>query len=580
MRHPIHKFFFTIDGATPNLKSKPYTKPLYLANTVVIKAILIGENNKQLATWAATYFIAAPKTTFLTVSLAIPPRLLFDANKGLFQEGNNDKDTTTLRLGANFWSRAEFPSHLELFEPSGKCVFSSAIGFRLFGGFSRTFPQKSISLTADKQYGASHIDYPVFGKGKPKKFKSLLLRNAGSDFGKTHFRDALMQSLVSDWGLEHQAYRPAHVYINGHYWGIYNIREKINKHFLNDHHDINQDSIDFIEHQAVVKQGSIRHYQQLLHFMQRNSLSIQQHFDYVATQMNIQNFLDYQIAQIYFDNQDAGGNIKFWRPQTPQGKWRWILFDTDWGFGLHDANAFQNNSLAFHTEPNGPEWPNPAWSTFILRKLLENEGCRQQFVNRFADRLNTSFSEQQVLKHISAFYRLLQTEMPQHLSRWQLDASMWEQQVEVLRHFGQHRPEYMRMHLMDFFKTGSQIGVELQTSQGGKIVLNNNLEVRTHFKGIYFQRIPIQLTAIADYGYRFSHWDWEGVEMNTPTITVPLDHPIRLKAVFIPYLHPLAQKIVINEISPNNKQSGDWIELFNASQKNRLAKRIGSLIDF
>ncbi len=567
---PHTQIFFTIDGATPSIKSKPYTKPLYLANTVVIKAILVGENHKQLASWVATYFIEEPKTTFLTVSLAIPPRLLFDANKGLFQEGNNAADTTVLRLGANFWSRAEFPSHLELFEPDGKQVFSSPIGFRMFGGFSRTFPQKSISLMADKNYGASHIDYPIFGKGNPKKFKSLVLRNSGSDFGKTHFRDALMQSLVSDWGLEHQAYRPAHVYINGHYWGIYNIREKINKYFLNAHHDIDKDSIDFIEHRAVVKQGSINHYQHLLHFMQRNKLSIQPYFDYVATQMDVRNFLDYQVAQIYFDNQDAGGNIKFWRPQTPQGKWRWILFDTDWGFGLNDANAFQNNSLAFHTEPNGPEWPNPAWSTFILRKLLENEGFRQQFVNRFADRLNTSFSEEYVLKRINGFHRLLVTEIPRHNNRWQIDQSFWEQQVKVLRNFAQHRPEYVRMHLMDFFKTGNQVAVELQTSPGGKIVLNDNLEVRRHFEGIYFQHIPIQLAAVADYGYRFSHWEgWAGKDAK---LTLDLTYPVQLKAVFVPYLHPLAQKIVINEISPNHKQSGDWIELFNASKERiRLA---------
>ncbi len=562
---PNTQIFFTIDGATPSIKSKPYTKPLYIANTVVIKAILVGENDKQLANWVATYFIAAPKTTFLTVSLAIPPRLLFDIGKGLFQEGENAADTTVLRLGANFWSRAEFPSHLELFEPNGKRVFCSPIGFRMFGGFSRTFPQKSISLMADKNYGAPHINYPVFGKGKPKRFKSLVLRNSGSDFGKTHFRDALMQSLVSDWGLEHQAYRPAHVYINGHYWGIYNIREKINKHFLNTYHDIDKDSIDLIEHRAVVKQGSINHYQQLLHFMQRNSLSIQQHFDYVATQMDVNNFLDYQVAQIYFDNQDAGGNVKFWRPQTPNGKWRWILFDTDWGFGLHDPNAFKNNSLAFHTLPNGTEWPNPEWSTFILRKLLENEGFRQQFVNRFSDRLNTSFSEEYVLNRINTFHHLLEKEMLHHIKRWQIDQSIWEQQVQVLRNFAQHRPEYVRMHLMDYFKTGRQVAVELQTSHGGKIILNKNLEVRHHFKGTYFQHIPIQLTALADYGYRFSHW--EGWATNEPKLMLPLTHPVQLRAVFVPYLHPLAQKIIINEISPNHKQSGDWIELFNASKE-------------
>ena len=101
--------------------------------------------------------------------------------------------------------------------------------------------------------------------------------------------------------------------------------------------------------------------------------------------------MDYKIAQIYFDNQDAGGNIKYWRPQTPSGRWRWVLYDTDWGFGLHDEKAYNNNSLAFHTATGGPAWPNPEWSTFILRNLLKNEEFQNQFINRFCDAMNTSF---------------------------------------------------------------------------------------------------------------------------------------------------------------------------------------------
>ena len=104
--------------------------------------------------------------------------------------------------------------------------------------------------------------------------------------------------------------------------------------------------------------------------MENNDLSDPVNYTYIQTQMDVQNFMDYQIAQIFFDNRDAGGNIRIWRPQTQNGRWRWILYDTDWGFGLHDDLAYKYNSLAFHTKPDGPRWPNPPWSTFILRKLL------------------------------------------------------------------------------------------------------------------------------------------------------------------------------------------------------------------
>jgi hypothetical protein len=108
--------------------------------------------------------------------------------------------------------------------------------------------------------------------------------------------------------------------------------------------------------------------------------------------MHIDNFIRYEVAEIYFDNQDwPGNNIKFWKPKTG-GKWRWILYDTDFGFGLFNSGAYQNNTLAFATNPNGPGWPNPPWSTLFLRKLLINNSFRYEFINCFADYANTIFS--------------------------------------------------------------------------------------------------------------------------------------------------------------------------------------------
>ena len=300
-------------------------------------------------------------------------------------QGSNAIDTLWKKPGANFWSKKEVACNIEIFEPTGECVYRNLSGFRLFGGMSRLFPQKSMAIVARNRYGQNRIKHKIFGKGEPDKFKFLVLRNSGSDFGKSHFRDALMTSLVDHWDIEKQAYRPSHVYINGTYWGIYNIREKINRYFIESHSEIDKDSIDLIEHRMSLKKGSRLHYLKMLDFLENNDLSDPVNYAYIKTQMDVQNFMDHQIAQIYFDNRDAGGNIKFWRPQTEDGRWRWILYDTDWGFGLHNNLAYKVNSLKFHTTPDGPNWPNPPWSTFILRKLLENPSFRIAFVNRFAE---------------------------------------------------------------------------------------------------------------------------------------------------------------------------------------------------
>ena len=247
----------------------------------------------------------------------------------------------------------------------------------------------------------------------------------------------------------------------------------------------------------------------------------------------------------------------------------WILYDTDWGFGLHESEAYKNNSLLFHTKPDGPVWPNPPWSTFILRNLLENQDFRDQMANRFADHLNYTFNENRVEQKIDEILRQLGPEMDRHLTRWRLDRKEWEEEVQALRMFARERPYHIRMHLMEYFNTGRQRKLYCSTNVGGQIIINDHLRISEKpFEGIYFENIPISIQAVANAGYRFSHW--EGIEStgDLRTLTLRLTEPeFSIKAIFEPYIHPMAERIIINEVSANNKKSGDWIELFNNSKE-------------
>ncbi len=565
---PGAAIYYTTDGARPTTNSHRFTRPITIEKTTVLRAIAVMKGEKSHP-FSNTYFINEPETSFPVLSLSISSSVLFDPERGLFVKGINADDSLWMQPGANFWSRREVSANFEFFEADGQLVLHDQMGFRLFGGMSRLFPQKSIALVARSRYGDNRFRYPFFGKNGLKKFKYLVLRNSGSDFGKTHFRDALMTHLVHKWDLDVQDYRPAHVYINGKYWGIYNLREKVNRHFVASHFNVDADSIDLIEHRLLRRYGSSKHYQRLLRFLEKNSLANDANFAYVTSQMEVNNFLDYQVAQIFFDNQDAGGNIKYWRPQTPNGRWRWILYDTDWGFGLNDPKAYRTNSLAFHTEPNGPDWPNPPWSTFILRNLLENQAFRNQFINRFADRLNDDFESGTVLADIERFYEKLKPEMPRHLERWRLKEKTWLAEVQVLRNFARERPAYMRRFLMEKFNTGALRNLSLDIAHGGKVVINETIEFRDTFSGHYFEKVPIRLRAIPNLGFRFVGWEGEGVNSESPELFLQLTNAEtwQLRAIFEKYEHPLVGKIVINEISCNNKQAGDWVELYNNSGK-------------
>ena len=568
LRSPGARIYYTTDGSKPTRRSNVYSKPIVIKSTTVIRA-QARKGKRKSNIKGHTYFINEPETTLPIVSMLVPPQILFDEKRGMFVEGPN-ADSTYAKLGANFWSRKEVKINCEIFESDGTCVHRSNSGFRLFGGMSRLFPQKSLVLIARDKYGKKRIKHKVFGKEGAKKFKFLVLRNSGSDWGKAHVRDKFMTSLVEDWDLEIQDSRPSHVYINGEYFGIYNIREKINRFFLKEHTDVDKDSLDLLEHRIKVKRGNAVHYQKMLRFIKENDMGNAANFAYLNSLMETQNFMDYQIAQIYFDNQDAGGNIKYWRPQTATGRWRWILYDTDWGFGLHDEKAYKNNSLTFHLKENGPAWPNPEWSTFILRNLLENDDFEKRFINRFCDAMNTSFEVNHVQSKLDEHVNMILPEIDRHLERWNLSKRKWKHELNVIRKFGKERPNYMRMHLMEKFNTGAIVRVQIESQKGGYVTLNENVKIEDEtFNGKYFEKIPIELRAVPNYGYRFSHWEGmsDNREDNELVVKLKKGKWARLKAVFERYEHPLVNQIMINEISSNNKKTGDWVEIYNGSEE-------------
>lgn len=559
--------FYTMDGSLPHENSLLYkNSPISIDRTTILRAFSMKGTIRSNVV-SKTYIIEKPGD-FPSVSIAIKPSYLFNPDYGLFMMGN-DADSLRPHRGANFWSRKELIVHTELFGSDGKRVFSGNTGMRLFGGMSRLFPQKSLALVTRSRYGPTRIRYPLF-KDKPmKKYKYMVLRNSGSDWGKANLRDVFVTSLIKDLDLEMQSFQPAKLYLNGKYWGIYNIREKINRYYLSANTGVHKDSVSIIEHKEHLKRGEKDSYQAMLKFMRENDLGDQENFDYVATQMDVRNFTDLQITQIYIDNQDAGGNIKFWKPFGENTKWRWIVYDTDWGFGLHKAEAFTHNSLKFHLEPNGPKWPNPPWSTFILRSLLENKDYKEYFVNRFLDHLNTHFEPTHLNEHLDKLVKLYQNEMPRHLNRWNINEKRYKTHLARIRNFGNKRPEYIRKYISQEFNCGKEVALSIKSSKGGRVVLNNNIELQQdEMKGTYFDKIPVHLKAIPQFGYKFSHWD--GVNQNNTSSAINLkleDESYTITAVFEVSVNPLEEKIIFNEVCPNNKLSGDWIELYNSSNE-------------
>ena len=562
--------YYTRDGSIPDQNSPIYDHPLLISETTVLRARVLHPGYLPGAVNTQTYFIDENRD-LPVISLSTNPDNLWDFNTGIYATGPNAESEFPY-FGANFWEDWEREAHIEFFDDGGLSEFSTGCGIKIFGGWSRGFPQKSVSLFFRSKYGVSTLEYPIFPELDIQSFEALVLRNSGNDWDFTMMRDGMMGSLLSDLDVDKQAYRPAVLFINGAYWGIQNIREKINEHFIASHHNVDPKNIDMLESDQQVIHGDNENYLQLIDYIETHNMNTDAAFNYLIQKMEITEFFDYAIAQIYFDNTDwPGNNIKYWRPKTTDGRWRWILYDTDFGFGLFaESAAWQNNTLAFALEENGPEWPNPPWSTLLLRKILENQKLKNQFINYFSDHLNVTFRSDRVLDLISETRNKISSEMPEHVKRWNHDLDNWNMNINRLNLFAQNRVAYLRQYLMQEFNLSAMnlVSVTISDSGMGTVELNGHLEIKQDFKGHYFSDIPIQLKALPNQGFRFTGWSGSYSSQSAELAFFPEDNP-NITAHFEKSAGGL-NSIVINEINYNSSDSfdsGDWVEFLNTGNQ-------------
>lgn len=550
-----------------------YSPPGNINKATIIRCRAFKEEIPVSEIITATYFVgedAKNRYTLPIISLVSEPYDLFDYKNGIYVKGEHydklyDSALEKWELEGNYTQRGiewEREAYIEYFD-DGEIKFSQNVGVRIHGGATRTYPQKSLRLYARGQYGEKYFDYPFFGNKKiinegnvTDRFKRILLRNSGNDAESTLFRDAMMQSLVEHTSLDIQAYKPIILFLNGEYWGIHNIRERFDKYYFESYYGINEEQLVLIEGDGNIVEGleeDVVNYRNMIDYISKNPMADSKHYQYISTLIDIQNFIEYNVAQIYFDNTDwPGNNNRYWRlrkenydkdaPYGHDGRWRWVLYDTDFGFGLYfHYKGYNNNTLVHATKEGGSEWPNPDWSTLILRNLLENEDFKNQFINTFANFLNTAFKSEYVNKRIGEFKSLIEPEVQEHDSRWKTWRN-WQEDINVMLDFAKKRPAAQRNHIISYFNLDgdSNINLDVSNSQYGYIRINS-IDINDKTPGVgqpvypwsgrYFNGIPISITAVPFAEHEFIRWEGDIIG-STPTIEVVLKEDMVIKAVF------------------------------------------------
>ncbi|MCF8372926.1 MAG: CotH kinase family protein [Bacteroidales bacterium] len=511
--------YYTTDGSKPTTNSIPYSSLININYTKVIKARAIEPGKLPSPIITQSYFIDE-NSNLPVVSVSTEYGNLWSYDFGLFQ---------------NSLKNREIPISIEYFDTQGNRGFAVNAGMQLFGSTIYQLKQKPMSITLKNKYGFDAIEHQLFSDKEIYNFKNMVLRNGGNDNGSTLFLDGMVTSLVAGkMDIDYQAYQPSVVFVNGEYWGIYNIREKMNENYLADNHAVRPDNVDILENNAEVNEGDAGDYLALTSFIENNDISDSDNYGYLKSQIDINEYINYKIVKMYMGYWLADLNNKYWKEKSPDGKWRWMLFDLEHSFGRNGSDTCAGNTLQkISTNYSGL----PDWSTLVFRKLCDNPEFREEFIQRSASCLNTIFEPSRVIAVIDSLKNLLSPQMPRHITRWDNDPmaipSMmaWNINVEDMRQYTQCRPIEVRRHIMERFGLVDtfRVNIKIPASDTGRIFINNVPISDSLFSGIYFADVPIHIRATPNFGFKCG--GWQGISQSE-TIQLILTNDTVLVPIF------------------------------------------------
>ncbi len=263
--------YYTTDGSKPTTSSAVYSGPISITESTPVRAIAVTPG--KLASECATEnYIIDEKHDIPVVCISVDDDEFFDSENGIYSEGSGYSSGSHPHRGANYWKDIEREISFEWFEADGTRGIEAPAGIKIFGQYSRAYDQRSLAIKFRGAYGVSSITYPFFRDYDVTTFSSLILRTSGQDVNSTKLRDAFYAQITkNEMNLDYMEYRPCAVYINGQYWGLYNLREQEDENYISNHYGVSTESIDIIQKEGAVRSGSDESWEELLECVNRTT---------------------------------------------------------------------------------------------------------------------------------------------------------------------------------------------------------------------------------------------------------------------------------------------------------------------
>lgn len=564
--------YFTTDGSYPTIKSTKYTKALTFDSTKVIKARCFKTGMGASPQQVQTYFVNDSLYT---------PVVSMSSEKDSFFGSSGIYPTALERQG-----------YFEMLDKNGKTMKQFGCIFTTHGNYSRSFAQKSIRVKTNGYMDSSYCGGDLFWNKKLPNVQSFNVRNAGVDWFRAHLRDELVHTLALPTNQDVEAARTVKGYMNGQFYGMFHIRERQDNDYCYLNHGVNKDSIDMIHYSTsyAAMYGDGKTWDKLVDtfskFSSVSSLS-DATFDRITKTVDWENWTDYFFTETYVINHDwPGNNIRWWRPQTGNKKWRFMLWDLDFAFGIAwgSGNTDPMEDFFGSTLSGGQ---NPA---SLIKIMLKNSMFKKYFINRQADLINTAFHMTTVQATLKMFVDSLYADMDKSFKRWNnqfsppggtaTKYSEWMSEINVVSNFAWKRNIYARKYIKDYFSLSDTVNLIFTIDTLGhgrmkvstvypKFVTPQSGGVTGTWKGTYFAGNNVTVAAIANPGYKFSHWSGDALSANDSNITIDKNFTKRggkLIANFVPTGTSTKLTLNITEVHYNSdkkQNQGNWMELTN-----------------
>ena len=512
----------TMNGSKPTEASPAFNAPIAISENTVLRCAAFQPGALTTNVITKTFFIGE------TVRM---PVVAVSVDSAFFKEAYiKTKADSPKSAPEGLYADVEYPVHVEYFPDGSKSTapaWEVDAGISLMGGYSRLKDKKSVAIVMREEYQDGKINYPLFEtrKSTSNKFRGFNLRNNGNRFVSDYIGDAMGGALLEGSGVDYQRSRQVVVFYNGRYYGIHDMRERFNKHYVETNYGIDAGSVTMVKHlghDITASNGTIDEYKTLLSFVAQNDFSGEgnKNYETVKSLMDVGNFADYMAAEIFYHNGDwPNNNVRAWK--SPEQPWKFMVYDLDHGFdwmwGVNSGEFNQNNEMFPWIKKGGGNKPCKDEGCFanLYIQLIQNPEFLRVFLNRSAMMLQNNVNGANVTRIVDEMTATIDTaEMTRDLKKFKQNEMYYDNACgkgfsktgSCLKEWSNIRDGNVVDEYKKEFGLAGMVTVNLNVTGNGYIAVEGRPAPTPEYAGKFFAGIGMLITATPTNGSVFAGW--------------------------------------------------------------------------